>query len=339
MSGRPPAEQLPALLEPVLQQRIPGADQARIRHWAPSSHGFSTETYLFDLEGPAGTVPLVFRRLPELPLFPDYDLLRQVLVMRRLAGTAIPVPRVRWLDRTGAELGDPYFVMDRLDGDAPSDYPSYHAAGTYFEADSDQRARMWWGCVDVMAEVHRLDWRALNLGFLAMSRHGRGPVEQLVNYLAAAVDWAAPRPPPLLRRAVDWLRTHAYEPERVTLCWGDARISNVLYDNNFRVSGVLDWELARLGDHESDLAWLLFVDWACSDYEGHPRLAGTPSREDTIAYYEQRTGLQVKNLHYNEMLSAVLLAVPLLRLSDRARLPPEMNPTAFCTARIEQLLT
>jgi hypothetical protein len=37
---------------------------------------------------------LVFRRPPQVSLFPDYDLLRQVLVMNRLAATPIPVPTV-----------------------------------------------------------------------------------------------------------------------------------------------------------------------------------------------------------------------------------------------------
>lgn len=127
-------------------------------------------------------------------------------------------------------------------------------------------------------------------------------------------------------------------PEHATLCWGDARMSNILYDNDFQVSGVLDWEIAYLGDHEADLGWLLFLDWASSEFEGHAPLAGTPTREETIAYYEKRTGMPVRNLRFNEILAAVLLSVPLLRMANRIQLPPEMNITGFCTARIEQLL-
>ncbi|BAW03600.1 phosphotransferase family protein [Nocardia seriolae] len=337
--NRIPAERLGVALEPEVRSHFPGSGRARVRNLARTERGFATETYLFEVEDDFGTVPLVLRRPPDLSLFPDYDLLRQVLVMRQLARTPIPVPTVTWLERGDNPLGSPYFVMNRLEGAAPSDYPSYHAAGNYFEASPEQRARMWWGCVDTIAEINQLDWRALELDFLAFPQYGAGVVEQGVNYLDAALNWACEgAPPETYRRAAGYLREHLYEPEEISLCWGDARMSNILYDTDFRVHGVLDWEISHLGAPESDLAWMLFLDWACSEYEGHPPLAGTPSREETIAHYEKRTGYQVRNLEYQEVFSAALLSIPLLRMTHRVQLPPEMNITGFCTARIEQLL-
>ncbi|MEV0059189.1 phosphotransferase family protein [Nocardia sp. NPDC050718] len=338
-AARLPAEQLGTALEPMVRRHLSIRDSARIRDFARTTRGFATETYLFEVERETGALPLVLRRPPEVSLFPDYDLLRQVLVMQRLAATDIPVPTVQWVDRAENSLGSPYFVMSRLDGEAPSDFPSYHVAGNYFEATPEQRARMWWGCVDTIVAIHRLDWRALRLDFLALPRHGGGPIEQVVNYLDAALVWACGGAvPDIYRRAVSYLREHAYEPERVVLCWGDARMSNILYDSEFQVTGVLDWEIAYLGDQEADLAWLLFLDWASSEFEGIAPLPGTPTRAETIAYYERRTGRAVRNLRYHEILAAVLLSVPLLRMAHRVRLPPEMDITGFCTARIEQLL-
>lgn len=338
MTTRPTADQLPSAVAPVLREQCPGADAAEIRNWTASPRGLATETFLFELATDEATVPLVLRRPPEVALFPDYDLLRQVLVMRRLAGTPIPVPSVRWLDREDTTLGSPYFVMDRIEGSAPGDLPSYHSAGLYFEAEPAQRAQMWWGCVDTIAEIHQLDWRALGLDFLAFPQFGTAPLEQLVGYLESALAWASTTQPPVLRRAVDWLRANLYEPEHVTLCWGDARMSNILYDSDFRVTGVLDWEIAYLGDHEADLAWMLFLDWACSEFQATERLPGTPTREETIARYEDRSGLAVRNLRYNEILAAVLLSIPLLRMAHRLQLPPDVDVTGFCAARIEELL-
>ncbi|GGL16641.1 hypothetical protein [Nocardia jinanensis] len=37
-----------------------------------------------------------------------------------------------------------------------------------------------------------------------------------------------------------------------------------------------------------------------------------------------------------EVLAAVLLSIPLLRMADRLHLPPEIDVTAFCAARIEE---
>nr|WP_232839571.1 MULTISPECIES: phosphotransferase [Nocardia] len=152
------------------------------------------------------------------------------------------------------------------------------------------------------------------------------------------MDWASDTPPPTLRRAARRLRANLYEPEHVTLCWGDARMSNILYDNEFRVNGVLDWEIAHIGDHEADLAWMLFLDRACSEHQVVERLAGTPTRADTIARYEERAGMKVRNLRYNEILAAVLPGIPLLRMAHRLRLAAEIDVTAFCAARIEELL-
>ncbi|MEV0466048.1 phosphotransferase family protein [Nocardia tengchongensis] len=336
---RLPAEQLAAALEPAVHRNFPVSGAAHVRNFNRTARGFATETFLFEVEDENGALPLVFRRPPEMSLFPDYDLLRQVLVMQRLAGTDIPVATPLWLDRDGTALGSPYFVMNRLPGEAPSDYPSYHSAGNYFDATPEQRERMWWGCIDTIADIHRLNWRALRLDFLALPEYGAGPVEQIVNYLDSALTWATEgEQPETYRRAIAYLRDNLYEPEHTTLCWGDARMSNILYDKDFQVSGVLDWEIAYLGDHEADLGWLLFLDWASSEFEGHAPLPGTPSREETIAYYENRTGMPVRNLVFNEILAAVLLSVPLLRMANRVQLPPEMNITGFCTTRIEQLL-
>ncbi|MET0164849.1 MAG: hypothetical protein ABW318_07595 [Vicinamibacterales bacterium] len=120
MTTRPAADEIPALLEPIVRERIPGADTARIVNWRGTERGFSTETFLFELDtddssgAPNTLTRLVFRRPPQVSLFPDYDLLRQVLVMRRLQATPVTVPAVRWLDRGDDALGTPYFVMEQV---------------------------------------------------------------------------------------------------------------------------------------------------------------------------------------------------------------------------------
>jgi aminoglycoside phosphotransferase (APT) family kinase protein len=202
---------------------------------------------------------------------------------------------------------------------------------------------MWWGCVQTIADVHALDWRSLNLDKLLTPHRGARPLEQVVVYCDELLMWAAP----VGRRkefgdAVEWLRDNIYEPEHLVLCWGDSRLSNILYGRDFEVTGVLDWEIAYIGDHEADLAWLLFVDWACSEYDGVRRLDGTPSREETVDRYEQLSGRAVRNLRYNEVLAAVEIGLPVSRLETRLRneglLTGDFDLTGFCVERIRQLL-
>jgi aminoglycoside phosphotransferase (APT) family kinase protein len=349
MGSRPAADEIAELLEPIVHQHFPEAVGARIANWCAAERGLSTETFLFDLErdgdgGPITVKQLVFRRPPAVSLYPDYDLTRQVMVMNRLRDTPIAVPVVCWLDRDDKALGTPYYVMEQLPtiGTA-SDYPSYHSHGLYFDATPEQRATMWWGCVQAISDVHALDWQDLRLEKLLMPQRGAHPLEQVVAYCAEMLSWA----PPEDRRqelvdAVDWLRDNIYQPEHLVLCWGDSRLSNVLYGPQFEVTAVLDWEIAYIGDHEADLAWLLFVDWACTEYQGVPRLDGTPSREETVERYEQLSGREVRNLRYNEVLAAVEMGLPVSRLDARLRaqglLTGDLDLIGFCAERIRQLL-
>ena len=48
----------------------------------------------------------------------------------------------------------------------------------------------------------------------------------------------------------------ATEPP-ASLCWGDARIGNMLFHDDRSVASVLDWEMATIGPAEMDLAWYL----------------------------------------------------------------------------------
>ena len=163
---RPAADEIAALLEPIVRQKIPGSADARITNWRAADRGLSTETFLFDLQcdsadGPTTLKELVFRRPPDVSLYPDYDLLRQVLVMKRLRNTPITVPTVCWLDRGGRQLGSPYYVMEQLPTiGSPGDFPSYHSQGLYYDATPEQRADMWWGCVSAIADIHALDCAA-----------------------------------------------------------------------------------------------------------------------------------------------------------------------------------
>jgi len=346
---RPDANEIAALLEPIARRTIPGAAHTRIANWRSAERGLSTETFLFDLQqdgddGPTTLQRLVFRRPPAVSLYSDYDLLRQVLVMNRLRDTAIKVPTVCWLDRDDKDLGTPYYVMEQLPtiGTA-SDFPSYHSHGLYYDATPEQRATMWWGCVQAISDVHALDWRTLRLEKLLMPQRGTRPLEQVINYCAEMLAWVSQdQPHPKLDRAVKWLRDNIYEPDHLVLCWGDSRLSNILYGPQFEVTAVLDWEIAYIGDHEADLAWMLFIDWACTEGEGTPRLNGTPSREETVQRYEQLSGLPVRNLRYNEVLAVVELAVPIIRLQTKLRndglLSEDADLSGFCVERIGQLL-
>ncbi|CAN5243210.1 phosphotransferase family protein [soil metagenome] len=331
------------LLETIAQQRIPGAEHARIENWTPTERGFSTETFLFDLVGvegaPNGTVGLVFRRPPDFQILPRYDLRRQYLTMQRLADSPIPVPAVRWIDPTPAALSTPYFVMDRIDDTVTvSDFPPYHQTGIFAEIDDAGRATMWNGCVDLIAAVHRIDPAAHRLGFLGAST-SHNPSQALTDFLRYAVGWAYGGKPMHLTfiRALDWLDTHIYTPDRVALCWGDSRMSNVLYDPELVPVAALDWEVAYLGDPAADVAWLLMTDWLSSPLPGRAPAPGTPGRAETIERYQRVSGHGLTNMRFSDVTAPLLLAVALIRLNKKLAMP-EVDLADICAQRVEFIL-
>jgi aminoglycoside phosphotransferase (APT) family kinase protein len=78
------------------------------------------------------------------------------------------------------------------------------------------------------------------------------------------------------------------------------------------------------------------------EYQGVPRLDGTPSREETVDRYEQMSGRALRNLRYNEVLAAVAIGIPISRLGTRLRneglLTGNFDLAGFCVERIRQLL-
>lgn len=287
---------------------------------APAEAGASNETFLFDLEsaGANGTQreSLVVRLKPRgMTLFPTYDLALQCRIMRALAGTAVPVPHVRWLEPDVALLGVPFYVMDRVPGRVPTDNPPLHMAGWVTEISPAERERLWWNGIEAMTRVHRLDWRALGFEFLAEPQRGATPLEQQLHYYDDYLHWAIdPSNYPVLRNVQNWLRANQPGDEPVTLCWGDSRLANLVFDEQCNCTALLDWEMARLGDPVQDLAWWLSSDRCFSEGLGIPRLPGFPSWGETVSRWEELVGRKARHLGYYQVLALYRYSIQMARM-------------------------
>lgn len=65
---------------------------------------------------------------------------------------------------------------------------------------------------------------------------------------------------PILALGLAWLRAHAPSPVAPRLVHGDLRLGNLMVEHG-RLSGVLDWELAHIGDPHEDLAFGCMAVW------------------------------------------------------------------------------
>jgi aminoglycoside phosphotransferase (APT) family kinase protein len=318
-------EETRARLTEWLAERMPDARELQIGDLAgPAATGFSNDTLLFDLAWQEAGAPrsqgLVARIKPTgYQVFPEYDLSLQYRVMKILGEqSSIPVPRMFWMEDDESVLGAPFYLMERVEGRIPTDNPPYHAGGWLQEVEPSEREAIWWSGFDTMAELHRLDWRKLRLEFLEIPDPGETHLEKQLHHYRRYLEWATrSRRNHTVERGLEWLwANRPQEPEPVGLCWGDARIGNMIFRDS-RCVAVLDWEMATLGNPEQDFAWAFFLDRHHSEGVGAPRLEGFPSREATMARYQEKSGLKVEHFHYYEVFAAVRFGVIMMRVAQQ----------------------
>ena len=314
--------ELQAKLLAWLQKKMPGAKDLAISNLERSGAGISNETFLFNLTWQERAKPrsegMVLRCAPRsFPVYPDYDLSIQFRVMNALHGSKVPVARVHWLEEDAGVLGAPFYVMTRVEGVVPPEFPPYHSFGVYFESTPQKRAKMWWSAVEAMTQAHKADWKKLGLSFLGVPKGGTDPLDRQLDYFERYLNWAKDSPgekQPILESALKWLRENRYFPARVTLCWGDARMPNTMFSPDGDVVALFDWEMAFLGDPQADLAFFLLLDWVDSEGYGIPRLEGAPGRDETLQRYEELTGWKVDQLHFNEVLAVFRAGIVMLKV-------------------------
>jgi aminoglycoside phosphotransferase (APT) family kinase protein len=245
-------------------------------------------------------------------LFPDAAFETQYRVLTGLAEhSAVPVPKVLWYEEDPSVLGAPFFVMEEVKGVVPPDNPPYHVDGWLkTDATPEVRERIWWGCIDTIAELHRTDPSVLGLSSVL-----DGLPAQLAYYEAFLESVEKDEAVPTGRKALAWLKENQPGPEESVLCWGDARIGNVMYDEQGNRLAVLDWEMVSLGAPAQDFAWAWFLDRHHSEAMEVPRLEGFPSKEATIARYEAAAGRTLENVDYYEVFAGFRFCVIMARLA------------------------
>lgn len=324
-------EELRVRLETWLRRRRTGAVVSGLD---VPSNGMSSETILFDAEWdepdatdgrPGGR--FVLRLEPQsgaLPVFPTYDLDAQQRVMHLVAGHgAVPVPRVRWFEPDREVLGGTFFVMDRVDGRVPPDVLPYTMDGYVLGLTDGERRRMQDATVDVLAGIHSTPTGA-GTAFLEYTGGGVTALRRHLDRWRGYHDWVcADRPVPVLADAVEWLEenwpTSADESEPV-LSWGDARIGNVIYDDNHAPAAVLDWEMAGIAPREVDVAWMSFLHTFFQDLAEEFGMDGLPEMlrlDDVAARYEQVSGVRPSELGWFEVYAAYRHGVIMVRVHDR----------------------
>ncbi len=350
---------------------IPGAgpvrsedsfDVAKLTHWLSTqtgerfdragevevhqfTGGASNVTFLVRYEGgpEQGGRDLIVRRAPRgTKAKSAHDMLREYTIQTKLAPVFAYVPAMVAFCDDESILGAEFYVMDRAAGTIPgSDFP----AGVSISA--EQARKLCHAFVDVLAELHGIDAERAGLGEL-----GKGP-----GYVGRQVEgWSAryrnARTPdvPDLESVMAWLATNQPADVATCLIHNDFKLDNLVLDPDdvTRIIGVIDWEMATLGDPWMDLAGSLAY-WVQADdpvdFQMIRRipthLPGMMTREEIVAAYAERTGRSVspEQWRFYEVFGLFRLAVIAQQIYYRFFHKQTTNPSYEIFAQAVHILS
>ena len=243
---------------------------ARIGLPAPSglerlSGGANMESWRFE----SGAATCVLRRAPSLEMMAgrplDHAGEAQVVRAARASGVMAPEVLVELAPDDGIGSG---YVMRAIPGS-----PDPNA----FLAEADPAVAIHDIARELVA-VHRTDCTGIPVPVMDTA----AALDELRSrFLAYGGDR------PILALALKWLEANLPPPVTPRLVHGDFRLGNLMFEQG-RVTGVLDWELAHLGDWHEDLAFGCMTVWRFSrpDRPGY----GLTSIAELAAAYEAAGG-------------------------------------------------
>jgi aminoglycoside phosphotransferase (APT) family kinase protein len=282
MSANVPAnlEFDPARLDAYLHKSITGlTGRLRLRR---IGGGQSNPTFFVDFDNRA----LVLRKKPAGELLPSAHAVdREYRIMKALADTDVPVPRMVLYEPDSGIIGTPFYIMEKLEGRV---FPEYALPGV---SPAERRA-MYLSMAETLAKLHAVDWAAIGLG--DYGKPGNFFNRQVARWTR---QWQASktRENPWLEKLIRWLPDNIAPGDETTICHGDFRLGNLMFHpTEPRVIAVLDWELSTLGHPLADvsfncLAWHTLP----SEYGGILGLdlaaLGIPEKQEYLARYYELT--------------------------------------------------
>ena len=283
--------------------------------------GFSNETFIFSLEENDEIKNFVLRLKPtNYQVFPEYNLKLQVDIMRCLHDRGFPAPNVILYESNEDILGSEFYLMDYINGEAPSDNPPYHMdpEGMVGKAVKEDRRKIWTEWIHYLNQIHILDIDDLGLTELE-SKYGKNdPIDIDIEYYQDFLNWGMDgEDNPLCDDVLNWLRENKPKKNNpLSLCWGDSRPGNILYEN-FKATALLDWEMASYGDPISDVAWCLAVDDASSLGLTIERLEGSMDYKEALDIWSSKTGFSQENYEYYRIFSLLKFSVIMVRVAKK----------------------
>lgn len=220
-----------------------------------------------------------------------HDMRREFTIQSELTDVFPFVARMVAFCDDPTVIGGDFYVMERLEGVIPrSEWPAD------VPLSAEQARQVCLNAIDVLVRLHTVDPAETGLASL-----GKGPgyVRRQVEGWSTRFRNARTEDVPDFEATMAWLDEH--QPDDVATCviHNDFKLDNlVLSPDLTSVVGVLDWEMATLGDPLMDLAGSMAY-WVQADDDDEMKmmrrvpthLPGMLTRDEFVALYCERMGI------------------------------------------------
>ena len=293
-------------IEAYLRTEIPGLTGEIIISQFPSGH--SNLTYLITV----GNREFVLRRPPfGRKVKTAHDMGREYQVLKALRPLFPYCPEALAYTEDESVLGCPFYIMERLKGIIlRKELPP---GMTLTAGDARQLCER---LIDVFVELHRVDYRGTDLEGLGRPE---GYVQRQVTGWSERYRGARTPDAPDCETVMAWLLERMPADHQASaVIHNDYRFDNVVLapDNSLRIIGVLDWEMATIGDPLMDLGGALayWIDREDPQEMQAIRLVpthleGMMTRAEVVARYCSRMGFPEENMDFYYTFGLFRLAV------------------------------
>lgn len=223
-----------------------------------------------------------------------HDMGREYRIQSRLS-PVLPyiAPMVAFCDDESV-LGADFYVMGRLDGVIPGrEWPDQ------VPLSPEQARQLCLNFIDVLVELHSVDPESAGLSDLGK---GLGYVRRQVEGWSTRFRNARTDDVPDYEAVMSWLAEHQPDDVANRVIHNDFKLDNVVLasDDVTRVIGILDWEMATLGDPLMDVAGSMAY-WVQADDDAQMQLTrrvpthlpGMLTRAEFVERYCERMGFEM----------------------------------------------
>lgn len=288
----------------LIQQGVELIGEAEVTQY---SGGASNWTYRLKYQN----ADLILRRPPKgTKAKSAHDMAREFKVQQALIELYPVVPEMIALCQDQTVLGTDFYVMKRIEGIIPrAKLPPELGFG------ANENNQLCTNFIDKLIELHQIEYATTDLVNLAK---GDGYCRRQVEGWIQRFNKVTTLNIPSFKFVQKWLLANIPNDSSTCLIHNDWRFDNIILNpqNPSEIIGVLDWEMATIGDPLMDLGsalayWVEETDNMIfkSTRRQPTHLKGMLSRKEVVQYYLNKTGLKTENWTFYEVFGVFRLAV------------------------------